>query len=109
MSSETDLSRAITKALEVAGCLVIRIQSGTLRLPGRVVKCAPKGTPDLCVIVPGGAVLWLEIKTATGKVSAEQKQMHERLRGLGQHVHVARSVSEALSFAGALTSGDGSE
>ena len=31
------------------------------------------GTPDLCVLLPGGFVLWLELKTATGRLSDAQQ------------------------------------
>lgn len=94
--SETELSKCIQKKLEGLGCLVIRVQSGLLRLPGRVVRCAPKGTPDLCVLVDGGRTVWLEVKHGTGKASAEQFEMHNAMRSMGHEVAVVWSVEDAI-------------
>lgn len=96
MSSETALSKSITKALQALGCIVIRVQSGVLRFGGRVVRCAPKGTPDLVVLMKGGRTIWLEIKTASGKVSEEQQRTHGHWRSIGHTVAVVKSVAEAV-------------
>lgn len=94
--SETALSKAIQQTLEGMGCLVIRVQSGLLRLPGRVVRCAPKGTPDLCVLVDGGRTVWLEVKHGAGKASPEQLHMHSAMQEMGHEVAVVWSVKDAI-------------
>jgi len=38
--------------------------------------------------------MWLEIKTATGRVSEAQRKAHKWLAYYGQEVHVIRSVEE---------------
>lgn len=95
--TETELSRKITEALETIGCMVIRVQSGSLQMRGRRIRAAKAGTPDLCVLVPGGRTVWLEVKTDTGKLSDVQKRTHDRMRAMGHVVSVVRSVEFALS------------
>jgi hypothetical protein len=89
---ETVRQRAIVKALEATGRMVLRIQSGSV--PGRRgwIHLAPKGTPDLLVIGWG----FLEVKVGDGKLSPEQVVMHERIRRAGVRVAVVRSAAEAL-------------
>lgn len=86
----------MAKALRASGCLVVRVQSGSLPMRGRRIRGAEPGTPDLCVLCPDGLTVWLEIKTEDGKLSLTQKQYHEKMRALGHCVRVVRSVKEAL-------------
>lgn len=51
------------------------------------------GVPDLCI---PALSLFIEMKTATGEVSAIQKEVHERLRRDGQTVEVCRSVEDVM-------------
>ena len=55
-----------------------------------------KGLPDICGILPGGSgtALFVECKSATGKVSPEQAAFHAQARALGAVVIVARSVDD---------------
>lgn len=57
-----------------------------------------RGVPDLMVAVPmgGKAALFLEMKTATGRLSPEQIKMHAALTDLGYVVQVCRSSGEAI-------------
>lgn len=54
------------------------------------------GWPDLEVPTPDG-VVFIELKTRTGRVSPKQAAVHEGLRGLGYTVHVCRSVDGAVA------------
>jgi hypothetical protein len=54
--------------------------------PGRV------GMPDRLVVLPGGEICWVELKTPTGKVSPEQLRTHKRLRELDQDVQIFRTT-----------------
>lgn len=100
--SETDLSRAITKALTQLGHVVIRVQSGKVFVgnqyssSGHWVQLADKGTPDRVVLSHGGITTWLEVKTPKGRLSPEQVRWHERAKKGGHRVAVVRSVAEAL-------------
>jgi hypothetical protein len=53
------------------------------------------GFPDLTVWLPGGKVVLIEMKSATGKLSDAQKALHPKLRELGFTVIVARDISSA--------------
>lgn len=62
-----------------------------LKLDGQVA-----GWPDLAVCLPGGRVVWLEIKRPrTGRLSASQIAVHARLRAIDHAVCVATSVETA--------------
>lgn len=56
------------------------------------------GTPDLVgIIAPSGRIFALEVKSATGRLSDEQKLCHARWRRLGAFVGVVRSADEAIA------------
>jgi hypothetical protein len=94
--SETDISRAIKKALVSLGCMVIRVQSGKVSKGPHWIHLAPTGTPDLCVMTPDAKTVWLESKTTTGTLSDEQKAWHAEALKRGHRVAVVRSVAEAV-------------
>ena len=48
-----------------------------------------KGAPDRVIAMPGRPPFFLELKTATGKVSPLQAHTHEQLRKLGHEVTIA--------------------
>lgn len=64
---------------------------------------SPAGFPDLC-LCRKGRVLFLELKTATGRVRAEQIVWGERLAAVGGAVeyHVWRPTTEWESIQEAL-------
>lgn len=57
------------------------------------------GVPDLCLPVAArGAIgLYIEMKTATGPVSGDQKRWHAALRAAGHIVVVCRSIESAIA------------
>jgi len=61
-----------------------------LHLGGMVDKIAPtrKGIPDRLVLLPGGRMYLVELKTLQGRTSAAQDLYHERAAALGTTVHV---------------------
>lgn len=57
-----------------------------------------RGFPDLICLWSGGAA-FIEVKRPKGSVTSdEQKAIHERLRGLGWQVAIAKSVEDAHAF-----------
>jgi len=53
----------------------------------------PAGQPDV-TCVHNGRVIFLEIKTAVGKLSDKQKIFHRALAMSGAEIHTVRSVSD---------------
>lgn len=61
------------------------------------------GVPDLFAALPGGKVVWVEVKApANGVLSDAQDGLHNRLRTLGHQVIVATSVETARGSLQAL-------
>lgn len=91
--SESELQRTIVKALESAGAWVIRVQSGgQVRVRRGHMQLAEAGTPDLHIVGYG----WMEVKSATGKLNAEQVAWHKRAANLGVRVAVVRTPADAI-------------
>ena len=54
------------------------------------------GWPDIQATIPGGRIVFLEMKAPTGGVlSVEQQEIHRQLRALGHHVGVATDIETA--------------
>ena len=58
----------------------------------------PEGWPDFTVFQPKGKVWFAEIKTATGRLSKEQRERKEELEGQGFSVYVPRSFDEFMAI-----------
>lgn len=86
-----DVQRIITEYLTAHGAIVIRHNAGYVR---KNVKLAPPGTPDLQAVLPGGRVLWIEVKGDGDTLRESQIAMHERLKKMGHSVVVARSLDD---------------
>jgi hypothetical protein len=80
-----------------------KAQEGKLKAEGRL-----KGMPDLCLPVssplavssdhcPREHALYIEMKSAKGALSAEQKKVIAGLRGHGNRVEICRSADEAIT------------
>jgi len=99
-NAESALQRAIADALGYAGCWVVRLNAGAIQAEGgRLVRLAPAFPPDLLVVLPGGRVVFLEVKTPTGRLTAAQQRVHAALAELGATVVVVRSVEEVHHWA----------
>jgi len=59
------------------------------------------GVPDRIVIVPG-FVIFVELKTETGRLTEVQKRQIDRLIRLGQTVKVLHGMEETKIFVGGL-------
>lgn len=69
---------------------------------GLCVKFIPdllRGWPDRIVLLPGGVIVWVELKRPVGgKVSASQRVAHEMLRRLGQRVEIVLTKEDAAQL-----------
>lgn len=63
------------------------------------------GVPDRIVFLPGGKVIFVELKTDSGKVSAQQKIQINRIQSLGQDVRVVRGIRGLIDFFYAINQG----
>lgn len=63
------------------------------------------GVPDRIVFLPGGKVIFVELKTDSGKVSAQQKIQINRIQSLGQDVRVVRGIRGLIDFFYAVDQG----
>lgn len=71
------------------------------RLGGRSYKWVSPGNdgvPDRIVILPDTGVIFVELKSETGKLSPVQKVQIERLRNLGQWVEIVKGLDGLRLF-----------
>lgn len=88
--TETDLLVAVLDLAKLRQCFVhhcrpARMADGTWRTPIQ----GNAGFPDL-VILTASAVLWRELKSVKGQMTADQRLWHRRLEASGQDVGVWR-------------------
>ncbi len=82
--------------------LLYAIPNGEKRHPSVAVRLKKEGVkagvPDLHLPVSRGGYLglWIEMKTATGTVRKNQKEIHAQLRAYGHRVVVCRSDEAAI-------------
>ncbi len=99
--SEIHVQGAILDLLRVAypEVLVASFPNGGYRMDPRAVAKLKRqglrpGMPDLALYWHNGHAM-VEVKTPTGRVSPEQRDVHDRLRLLGHRVVIWRSVEDA--------------
>ncbi len=94
--SETNIMIAIHDAIALTGkCLLWRNNTGQR---GRLKFGLGLGGADLVgVLRPNGRAFALEVKTASGRMSREQKAWHRAWTEAGAYVTCVRSVGEALA------------
>jgi hypothetical protein len=69
-----------------------RAEAGIFKRMGVV-----KGCPDLCIIGNGRA-FFIELKSAKGRLSDDQKACHEALREAGATVGVAGGIDDSIAL-----------
>lgn len=76
-------------------------------LGGWAIKLLPSvaGLPDRMAILPGGRVIFVELKAPRGTVAVHQHVVHRRLAELGCHVEVLSTLDEVQRWADRQTSG----
>jgi hypothetical protein len=101
--NETARVRAILDALELRGHWAWRANSGTQVIAAsgqnrrRVIRGAPPGTPDILVVLPGGRLGGLEVKTDSGRQSASQRLWEAKAARHRVRYAVVRSAREAIA------------
>lgn len=70
-------------------------------LGGWAIKLLPSvsGLPDRIAVLPGGRVVFVELKAPSGRVAAHQTVVHRRLESLGCPVRVLSDVGAVIAWA----------
>ena len=84
---EKDIERWLGNQLKKLGCIYMKFVS-----PGN------DGVPDRIVILPGGSVIFIELKSTQGKLMANQRVQISRLRKQGAIVFVLTGKIDAKLF-----------
>jgi len=102
--TESGIVNAIRAYLELAGCIVVRINSGAIVIPNeksrRLYRGAPAGTADILGCLPGGRFFALEAKRPGKKATPKQAAFLESVRAAGGIAGVACSIEEAAGLLG---------
>jgi hypothetical protein len=64
----------------------------------KFVSPAARGVPDRIVIIPGGAVWFVELKTETGRLSPLQRRHLKQLRQVGANATVVYGMDGVQQF-----------
>lgn len=75
---------------------VMLLERGALCL--KFVSPGNSGVPDRLVVLPGGRVVFTELKASDGSLSALQEWQIGRLRDLGAEVRVLRGAAQVREF-----------
>lgn len=73
-------------------------QSGFYFFHDRSREQNSKGFPDLVIALPAGRVVWMELKSAKGRLRPEQKQVRLMLMALGHEWHEVRSYRQFIGI-----------
>ena len=89
---ERDIENYLVTQAQALGVLVRKVQ-----WIGR------RGAPDRVLMLPGGRLVWVEVKQPGAKPERHQAREHERMRAVGQTVVVvdSRDGVDGLLGAGA--------
>lgn len=103
MRAEEQLQQAVVKYLKVvllpSGSMFFHIpnQRGTRTLAEMVALKSLgviPGVADLGLIVRGGMIIFIELKTAKGRLTSAQKAFKQRCDDFNVPYHVCRSIDE---------------
>lgn len=87
MTLEKDVEQALVRRVKVLGGLCEKFTS-----PGR------RSVPDRIVTMPGGRIIFIELKRPGAKPTEAQKKDHDRRRALGCDVRVIDNMEDARAF-----------
>ena len=71
------------------------------KIGGRAYKWTSpgnSGVPDRIIVMPGGRIFFVELKTESGRLSAQQRIQINRLKNLGQDASVVRGIDGLIWF-----------
>lgn len=102
-TAERDIQAEIMLALgSRPGVRVLRLNVGLARTArGAAVRFGRPGMADLLVLV-GPRYLWIEVKSARGRQTKDQRNFERMVHALGGAYAVARSVDDAIAALAAV-------
>lgn len=78
-----------------------KLVDGVRKLGGRAYKFVSPGNdgvPDRIVVLPGISLVFVELKTETGRLSSLQNVQIKKLKDLGQDVRVLYGLEDVKRF-----------
>ena len=100
---EKDVLRVILHYLTLRKVWHRRINSGGAMLAGhrgkgQFVRFGAPGMPDILARGTNGAVIWIEVKSPTGKQTEDQRKWQEDMERFGDIYVLARSVTDVSAL-----------
>jgi hypothetical protein len=98
---DTAFTPAITREKDLHGLIFDECRRrGWIALHGSMSERSHRtlGEPDFTILRDGGRVLFVECKTARGKLSPDQLAIKAWAEKLGHTVHIVRSMEEFLAI-----------
>lgn len=87
-----------TKAPDINVIAIPNAAPRSLRMGARMkAEGLQAGVADLCIMLPGGKVAWLEMKAGKGRQSIAQKGFEAKCQRLGHPYALARTLDEAAA------------
>lgn len=106
------IQNQILDYLKIKGCYVWRNNTGAFvrnyynmregRWKETYFRSGQRGLPDILGVAPDGKLIAIEVKSATGKVSPEQKTTLQEMANRGAWAFVARSLLDVENVFGGL-------
>lgn len=84
---ESAIETRLVKLVREGGGLCYKFVS-----PGNV------GVPDRLILIPGGRIVFAELKTEIGRLSSIQRWQMEEMRKRGADVRVLKGLEQVMSF-----------
>jgi hypothetical protein len=100
-NAEAKVQSSILEWIKLAApdVLAFHVPNGGLRSKPEAARLRWQGVlagaPDLVFVAPGGRTFFGEVKTATGRLSAEQRAVHDAFVALGRPVAILRGIDDA--------------
>jgi hypothetical protein len=100
--SEEQEQVAVVNWLRANGVLCFHVPNGMKTNPITAARFKKMGVmagiPDLCIVLDGGRVMWLEMKkVGKGRLSDAQKDVISRMAELDHQVYVCYGAKEAMA------------
>ena len=83
------------KKIELALLARVKTLNGTCE---KFVSPGRRGVPDRIVTLPGGRIIFVELKSPTGRLSPSQIRDHERRLQMGCDVRVINKIEDINVF-----------